>query len=163
MDKKVLKQAIQSAQVFKKRGNSAINKQEAISQGLELINASKICLLGTNAEDGFPNVKAMLNLKHEGLKHVWFSTNTSSKRAQQVKKDKRTCVYYVDEKNFQGLMLIGTVEILQDIKSRKMLWSEGAEVYYPLGVEDPDYSVLHFTARWGNYYHGLNNISFDIE
>jgi len=31
-------------------------------------------------------------------------------------------------------MLIGTVEILQDIESKKMLWIDGAEVYYPLGV-----------------------------
>ena len=140
-----------------------MNKQEAISQGLELVNTSKICLVGTNSEEGFPNIKAMLNLRHDGLKHVWFSTNTSSKRVQQLKKDKRACVYYVDEKNFRGLMLVGNMEILQDIESKKMLWSEGAEVYYPLGVEDPDYSVLRFTAQWGNYYHGLQNFSFNIE
>jgi len=162
MSKKVLKQAIQSAQTFKKGGNSVLNQQEAISRGLGLINSSKICLLGTNAEDGFPNIKAMLNLRHEGLKHIWFSTNTSSKRLQQLKRDKRACVYYVDEKNFRGLMLVGTVDVLQDIESKTMLWSEGAEVYYPLGVEDPDYSVLRFTARRGNYYHGLRNITFDI-
>lgn len=163
MRKEVLKQALQSAQVFKRRDNSTMTKQEAISQGLELIETSQICLLGTNSEEGFPNIKAMLNLRHEGLKRVWFSTNTSSKKVQQLKKDRRACVYYVDEKNFRGLMLIGTVDILQDIESKKMLWSEGAEVYYPLGVEDPDYSVLRFTAQRGNYYHGLSNITFDIE
>ena len=162
MGKELLKQAIQSAQASKKQGNPALSKEEAISQGLKLMNASKICLLGTNSEDGFPNIKAMLNLKHDGLKHIWFSTNTSSKRVQQLRKDNRACVYYVDEKNFRGLMLIGTVDILQDIESRKMLWSEGAEVYYPLGVEDPDYSVLSFTAQRGNYYQNLNNITFDI-
>jgi general stress protein 26 len=163
MGKEILKQAIQSAKVSKKKGDSTITKQEAISQGLELINASNICLLGTNSEDGFPNIKAMLNLRHEGLKHIWFSTNTSSKRVKQLKKDNRACVYYVDEKNFRGLMLIGTIDILQDIASRKMLWSKGAEVYYPLGVADPDYSVLRFTAQRGNYYHGLSNITFDVE
>jgi len=60
-------------------------------------------------------------------------------------------------------MLIGTVEILQDIESKKMLWIDGAEVYYPLGVEDPDYSVLCFTAKRGNYYHQLKNMSFEIK
>ena len=44
-----------------------------------------------------------------------------------------------------------------------MLWFGDAEKYYPLGVEDPDYSVLGFTAERSNYYHGLNNISFEIE
>jgi len=60
-------------------------------------------------------------------------------------------------------MLVGTIDILQDIESRKMLWSDGAEFYYPLGVEDPDYSVLCFTSQKGNYYHGLKNITFEIE
>jgi hypothetical protein len=48
MEKEILKQAIEGAQVFKKRDNNYIDSQGAISQGLELVNASKICLLGTN-------------------------------------------------------------------------------------------------------------------
>jgi general stress protein 26 len=139
-----------------------MDKQEAITEGSALMDRAKICLLGTNSEDGYPNIKAMMNLKHQGLKKIWFSTNTSSRRVQQLRKDNRACVYYVDEKNFKGLMLIGKIEILQDLESRKMLWADGAEVYYPKGVEDPDYTVLGFTAVRGNYYHGLKNIDFEI-
>lgn len=163
MGKDAIKKAIQNAEETKKKGNPNLGKQEAVTQGLRLIDKSKICMLGTNGENGFPNIKGMMNLKHEGLKKIWFSTNTSSKRVQQLRKDNRACVYYVDEKNFKGLMLVGTVEILQDIESKKMLWSEGAEVYYPLGVADPDYSVLCFTSKRGNFYHSLNNINFEIE
>jgi general stress protein 26 len=140
-----------------------MNDKEAIVQGLELMGNLKFCLLGTNGQDGFPYIKGMLNLKHEGMKRIWFSTNTSSKRIQQLREDNRACVYFVDDKNFKGLMLTGTVDILQDIESRKMLWIDGGEKYYPLGVEDPDYSVLRFTALRGNYYHELTNISFNIE
>ena len=140
-----------------------MTKQEAKSQGLELVDKSKTCHVGTNGDNGYPNIKAMFSLKHEGLKHVWFSTNTSSKRVQQLKKDNRACIYYVDEKNFKGLMLTGMMEILQDLKSRKMLWAEGNEKYYPLGVTDPDYSVLRFSAKSGNYYHRLSNVTFEVE
>jgi general stress protein 26 len=140
-----------------------MDKQEAMAEGLQLIERSSICLLGTNGEDGFPNIKAMMNAKHEGLNKIWFSTNTSSRRVQQLKKDNRACVYYVDDKDFKGLMLTGTIGILQDLKSRQMLWNDGDERYYPLGVEDPDYSVLYFTAHKGNYYHKLKNITFEIE
>jgi general stress protein 26 len=140
-----------------------MDKQEAITEGLQLMKKSKICLLGTNGPDGFPCIKAMMNLKHEGLDKIWFSTNTSSKRVQQLKKDNRACVYYVDKKNFKGLMLTGTVQILQDLKSRQMLWAECSEKYYPLGLEDPDYTVLYFKAYRGNYYHGLTNITFEVD
>ncbi len=163
MSKDVLKSAIKLAQASKKKRIHKLTKEEVVQEGLELIEKSKICLLGTNGEDGFPYIKAMLNLKHEGLKRVWFSTNTSSRRVQQLRKDNRACVYYVDETNFIGLMLIGTVDILQDSASRKMLWSKGAEIYYPKGVTDPDYSVLRFTAKSANYYHGLTNLTFKIE
>lgn len=163
MGKDVLKAAIQQAQESIKKGISKLTKEEVIKEGLELIERSKIALLGTNGADGFPYIKAMLNLKHEGLKKVWFSTNTSSKRVQRLKQDNRASVYYVDENTYQGLLLIGTVEILQDMASRKMLWTEGAELYYPKGVTDPDYSVLCFTAEKCNYYHGLTNITFEIE
>jgi general stress protein 26 len=163
MSEDILKKAIWSAEKAKKTGDPIKNTQEAMVQGLELIIKSKICMLGTNGEEGFPNIKAMMNLKHEGLKKIWFSTNTSSERLQQISKDNRACVYYVDENNHKGLMLVGTVEILQDIESKKLLWTEGAEVYYPLGIEDPDYSVLLFTSKWGNYYQNLKNTTFEIE
>ena len=140
-----------------------MDKQEAMAEGLQLVERSQICLLGTNGEDGFPNIKAMMNAKHEGMSKIWFSTNTHSKRVQQLRRDNRACVYYVDEKDFKGLMLTGTMQILQDPKSRRTLWSDGDERYYPLGVEDPDYSVLCLTARRGNYYHKLKNITFEIE
>jgi general stress protein 26 len=163
MGSDVLKKAIQSAEESKKKGVPTLSKRKAISQGLKLIDKSKICMLGTNGEYGYPNIKAMLNLKHEGLKKIWFSTNTSSQRVQQLRKDNRACVYYVDANNFTGMMLVGTIEILQDIESKKILWSEGAEVYYPLGVADPDYSVLCFSSKRGNFYHSLKNINFEIE
>ena len=158
-----IKKAILSAKESKKQGDFILTKQEAIAQSLKLIETLNYCMLGTNGEDGFPNIKGMTNLKHEGLRKIWFSTNTSSKRVQQLRKDHRACVYYVDDKPFQGLMLVGTIEISQDIESRKMLWSEGAEIYYPLGVGDPDYSVLYFTAERGNYYQALKNITFEID
>jgi len=140
-----------------------LNKKDAITQSLELVENSAICMVGTNREDGFPNIKSMFNLKHEGINLFWFSTNTSSARVQQLRKDNRVCVYFMDEKLHKGLMLTGTMENLQDIDSKKLLWSEKSEKYYPLGIEDPDYSVLRFTAKEGNFYHALQNINFEIE
>jgi general stress protein 26 len=61
-----------------------------------------------------------------------------------------------------GLMLVGSVEILQDPESRKRCWREGFERYYPKGIDDPDYSILCFTARHGQYYHGLNITNFEL-
>lgn len=139
-----------------------MEKSYAIEKALNLVRDSKIAMLGNVDEQGFPNIKAMLNLHTEGLKDIWFSTNTSSKRVSNFIKDSKACIYYVDEENFMGLMLVGEMEVLQDEESRRKLWFDGSEKYYPQGVNDPDYCVLHFRAHRGNFYHGLENIDFVI-
>jgi len=137
--------------------------EKVINESNELVENSKIVMVGTNGENGYPNIKAMMRLKHDGLKKFWLSTNTSTKRVQALKKDNKVCLYFVDEDKFAGLMLVGTIEILQDRTSKEMLWSDGCEIYYPLGIDDPDYSVFCFTTEWGNYYRHLKNVNFKVE
>ena len=96
------------------------------------------------------------------LKTIWFSTNTSSRKIPQLKKNPKACVYFVDFDKWMGLMLVGTTEIRKDSKSRERLWRDGFEKYYPKGVNDPDYSVLRFVANWGRYYHSLTHITFEL-
>ncbi len=139
-----------------------MENEQAIQDALALAGGATIAMLGTNGDDGYPNIKAMIKMENEGLKTIWFSTNTSSKRIAQLKRDSKVCVYFVDMDQWKGLMLVGTVEVLQDMESRQRLWRPGYEKYYPLGVADPDYSVLRFTAQWGNYYHALSNASFEV-
>jgi general stress protein 26 len=139
-----------------------MQKEQAIQAALALANDATIAMLGTNGNDGYPNIKAMLKMENDGLQRIWFSTNTSSRRVAQVIRDPRTCVYFVDMDQWKGLMLVGTIEVLQDAESKQRLWRPGLEKYYPLGITDPDYSVLRFTTQWGNYYHALSNVSFEV-
>jgi general stress protein 26 len=139
-----------------------MQKEEAIREALALASRSGIVMLGTNGDEGHPNIKAMIKMENEGLNRIWLSTNTSSKRVGQLVRNAKACVYFVDFEQWMGLMLVGEVEVLQDTESRQRLWREGFEKYYPLGVADPDYCVLRFTAQWGNYYHALSNVTFEL-
>jgi len=137
-----------------------MKEEEARRKALALVERSGIALVGSKGEDGHPWIKAMLKMETEDLKTVWFSTNTASKRVSQLRADPRACVYFVDFSDWMGLMLIGEVELLTDSESRKRLWRDGYEQYYQLGLEDPDYTVLRFSATSANYYHQLDNLSF---
>ena len=140
-----------------------MNKSEAIQRSISLINMSNIVMVGSHDKNGYPNIKGMLKMKNEGLKTFYFSTNTSSKRVAQFKENPKASLYFVTFSDWQGLMLIGEMEVLQDKDLKEKLWEKGFEKYYPLGVDDPDYSVLRFIATKGNYYHHLCNIDFDID
>lgn len=133
-----------------------------ILESKKLVEKSKIVMVGTNGENGYPNIKAMMRLKHDGLKKFWLSTNTSTKRVELLKSDNKVCLYFVDENDFAGLMITGTIEILKDRESKEMMWADGCEIYYPLGIDDPDYTVLCFTAEVGNYYSHLKNVTFKV-
>ena len=123
----------------------------------------KIAFLGSVDGEGFPNVKAMLQpRKREGIKVFYFTTNTSSMRVAQFQANPKACVYFCDQRFFRGVMLRGTVEVLTDEESKRMIWREGDEMYYAQGVTDPDYCVLKFTAQSGRFYKDFKSESFEV-
>lgn len=71
-------------------------------------------------------------------------------------------IYFYDKRFFRGVMLIGTMEVLEDDDSKQMIWREGDATYYPKGVTDPDYCVLKFTAVEGRYYSNFHSERFEI-
>ena len=71
-------------------------------------------------------------------------------------------VYFYDKRFFRGVMLIGTMEVLEDAEAKQMIWLEGDTMYYPQGVTDPDYCVLKFTAEKGRYYSNFKSEDFDV-
>ena len=118
-----------------------------------LIDKAGVSIISSVDEDGFPNSKAMLPpRKREGIKHIFFTTNTSSMRVKQYTKNPKACVYFFDKRFYRGVMLRGTMKVLRDSASRQSIWKDGDEMYYPKGVTDPDYCVLRFTAQNGRYY-----------
>lgn len=139
-----------------------MERSEIFEKGLEMMENSQVVFLATNGDGGYPVIKGMLNMENDGLEKIFFGTNTSSKKVARIEKDSRACVYYVDEKSFRGLTLVGDIRILKDPESKRRLWREGFERYYPLGVEDPDYCVLEFTAKSVTMYHGLEELSFEL-
>lgn len=136
---------------------------ELLSIIIPLVENAKVAYVSSVNEHGYPNTKAMLSTKHDSMNTYYFSTNTSSKRVQQFINNPKACIYFCNEDNFMGLMLVGTIEVTRDRQLRELLWFDGCEVYYPLGIDDEDYCVLKFSAEWGNYYHGLQNHTFTIK
>ena len=126
-----------------------------------IIDKQPTAYISSVDKHGFPNTKAMLKpRKRNGIKEFWFTTNTSSMRVSQFSENKKACIYFCDNRFFRGVMLKGTMEVLTDPESKSMIWQEGDTIYYPLGVTDPDYCVLKFTAISGRYYSNFKSEDF---
>ena len=123
-----------------------------------------ITFISSVDEKGFPCTKAMLSPRvREGIKVFYFTTNTFSLRVAHYKNNPKASIYFCDDKGFKGMMLRGTMEILTDPASKKMIWRDGDTEYYPGGVNDPNYCVLKFTATDGRFYSDFYPRSFVID
>ena len=126
----------------------------------------KVALICSVDGEGFPNAKAMLKpRKIEGLRRLYFSTNTSSMRVKQYRDNPKACVYFFRKGliRYEGLMLKGRMDVLTDQETKDAIWRRGDAVFYRGGVTDPDYCVLRFSAESGRYYCDLKTESFTVE
>ena len=129
------------------------------------IKKQKTVFIGSVDEDGFPNIKAMFTPRKIEGNCFYFSTNTSSLRTKQFMENPRASVYVYKRGRFkyEGIMLTGTMEGLQEAGIKREIWCTGDTMYYKQGVDDPDYCVLKFTAVKGRYYCDLKSESFNME
>ncbi|WP_455717141.1 pyridoxamine 5'-phosphate oxidase family protein [Anaerosporobacter sp.] len=128
-----------------------------------LIDKQSVTFISSVDANNFPNTKAMLPpRKREGIKTFYFTTNISSMRVTQFEENSKACIYFCDRRFFRGVMLIGNIEVLEDSKSKEMIWQEGDTMYYSKGVTDPDYCVLRFTSIQGRFYTNFKSENFSI-
>lgn len=138
---------------------------KSIEQIAAFIKKQKVAFITSIDRNGFPNQKAMLKpRKLDGMKNFYFSTNTSSMRVAQYRDNPKASIYFYHKGlvKYEGVMLIGTMEVLEDAILKQELWQIGDKMFYPKGATDPDYCVLKFTAQEGRYYCDLKTDSFSL-
>ena len=131
----------------------------------KFIDKQKVSFVCSVDSEGCPNVKAMLKpRKRVGLKEFYFSTNTSSMRVAQYKKNPKASIYFYHKGlvKYVGVMLKGKMEVLTDQKTKDMIWRKGDTMFYKKGATDADYGVLKFTAKSGRYYRDLKTEDFAL-
>ena len=132
---------------------------------IKFIEKQKTAFIGSVDEAGFPNMKAMFAPRKIEGNCFYFSTNTSSMRSQQFMKNPKASIYFYRRGRFkyEGIMLTGTMEVLQDNDIKQEIWQIGDTMFYKQGVTDPDFCVLKFTAVKGRHYCDLKSESFNFE
>ena len=150
--------------------------EEAKKLGLKLMEESKAAILTTIDPDGFPITRAMFNLRNkeqfpefselfenqQNQFTIYISTNTSSSKVAHLSKNPKMSVYFCDSEDFKGIMLGGSVEIVDDMKLKKTIWLDWWTRYYPEGVEDPDYTLLRLEPKNARFYYKLNQVNFEV-
>ena len=99
---------------------------------LALVELADAAIVGSIDENGFPNIKALLKPRkiEDNARSFYFTTNTSSMRVDQFRKNPKATLYFYSARYFRGIMLTGTMEVLEDEASKQKIWKDGDDLYY---------------------------------
>lgn len=126
------------------------------------VNTFILSCVGT---DGYPITKAVVPAKYrESLHEIYFCTNTSSKFAIEIRKNKKASVYFFSRKLiWQGCLLKGDMEVVTDMFIKEKYWQNKFKKAYPQeSFTDPDFCVLKFIPKSGRFYSWYKPKDFDI-
>ena len=128
----------------------------------ELMERPYSAYLATIDENGFPSIRTVFNLRcKEKFAHpakviedyddnpytIYISTNTSSVKMKHILNDQRIALYFSIPDEVKGIMLQGKAEVLEDKEFKKNIWMDNWKIYYPLGYDDPDFTILKLKPK----------------
>lgn len=129
---------------------------------LSIIKTAESVFLSTIDSDGAPVTRAMLNLPDNSLEKIWFTTNTSSRKVKQIQKNEQGSAYFCLPMKWKGVLLQGTVSVVESLEMKHQIWQPNWSIYYPIGVEDPDFTLLLLQPEKGFLYNQMQKSEFQL-
>lgn len=128
---------------------------------MKLIEKRSVAYISSIDSEGYPNTRSALPPRHiEGIKVLYFIADTAMMRTRQYKKNPKACVFFYEKSRRRGVMMRGTMEVLTDEQSKRLVWRSGDVSDYQEGPSDPSYCALRFTAQSGRFYSDLRSEDF---
>ncbi len=113
------------------------------SKTRDYLGTVKTVSLATCMDDN-PSCRIMEIQKVEDNLKIWFVTHKSSPKMEQIDKNNSACIVSFNNDTFRDVRLFGTIEVFEDIETKKHIWKEELAPYFQDGINDPDLTVLKF-------------------
>ena len=127
----------------------------------ELANAlpkGEVVMLTSLALDGRLNARPMLLQDVDAGGSLWFFIGRSSSAADEIKVNHQVAVVHADEGEKRYVAITGKAWLVNDLRRVQELWLGDVVTWFPLGIEDPDLTLLRIdpqtAERWeeGNHH-----------
>jgi len=133
--------------------------QFLIEAAKEIMTAAGTCALITIDDEGVPRVRAMDPFAPEEDLTIWFGTNSKSRKVDQIKKDPRVTLYYLDKDASGYAFIHGRARLVNDQEEKEKRWKVEWEAFYPDKTED--YLLIEVTPLWMEVLSPPRGISAD--
>lgn len=112
----------------------------------DIMTKAGTCALITLDEQGRPRVRTMDPFPPKKDLVVWFGTNSNSRKVEQIKKDSRVTLYYLDYDSTGYVMIHGIALLVDDPEEKKKYWKKEWEAFYP--SKNDNYLLIKVTPEW---------------
>jgi len=122
----------------------------------EIMIAAGTCALITIDDEGRPRVRVMDPFLPENDFTIWFGTNPKSRKVNQIKKNSKVTLYYLDSDSSGYVMIHGIAQLVDDHKEKEKRWKDEWEAFYPNKPEG--YILIKVSPEWMeviSYSHGI--------
>jgi len=126
---------------------------QPIDKLVEMVKDIKVCMLITkeiNSENISGRPMCVNKIDEDGT--IWFFTKASSFKVEQIEENKNVFISITDEKNNNYLTIHGTATMVDDKDKMKELWSSINKAWFPLGLEDPEITLIKVVPTEANYW-----------
>lgn len=103
---------------------------------------ARFCFLTTLDAAGYPQARLVQPLAPEPSMRVWFGTNSTTRKVQEIRADPRATVAYCDSQAGGYVTLRAQLRLVDDLTERRQRWREEWRTYFPEGPEDDDYLLI---------------------
>ncbi len=113
-------------------------------------------MMVTHGDDGMI-ARPMRGIMEQEGNSIWFFSDRNTETARDAKATQDCCLTFADLRGQTFVSACGQIELVEDRAEIKRLWTEGASVYFPHGVQDEAIVLLKFTPESAAYWDAPSN------
>lgn len=125
---------------------------EAVKKLRELIKDIKFAMLTTVDTDGSLRSRPMVTQQVEFDGDLWFFTDKTTQKIDQILHDKEVNVSYADPGKDRYVSASGKAHIIRDRAKIKEFWNPMYTIWFPEGVEDPNLVLIKIPIEQAEYW-----------
>lgn len=119
----------------------------------ELVKEIDFCMLTTVDDNGDLHSRPMsVNGEIDPDGDIWFFTNASSHKVDEISKQPKVNVSFADPDNQNYVSVSGTAHLVRDRKKIEELWKPEFKMWFPQGKDDPDIALLRVDLKKAEYW-----------
>lgn len=128
-------------------------QNQNIEKLIEMIKGVRSCMFithGKNTEDLSGRPMGINKIDNDGT--MWFFTKASSYKVDEIEESKKVSIAITNESSNNYLMIHGTATLVNDKAKMEELWNIILKAWFPLGLDDPDLTLIKVTPNEVNYW-----------